>query len=143
MKNSIWELINPNLNFFVSIILLDIVPFQPCCVQNYSIRCLSRDARLWGTLYLFFTMIYPNNGSRPNSQWPDVPQAVDAQSDPIRIDRWFHNPSHEYPEGIPVISKLYHSRNLLQGATIGAAGNEKGIARGDCGTGKTSSAIGE
>jgi hypothetical protein len=45
-------LINPNLNFFVSVILLDLALSQSYCVQNYSIRCLSRDARrFWDTVY--------------------------------------------------------------------------------------------
>jgi hypothetical protein len=70
-----------------------------------------RCSRLWGTLYLFSTIRYPRNGSQPNLWRPDVPQVVDPQSDRIRIDQGFHNPSHEYPEDITVISQLEHSQN--------------------------------
>jgi hypothetical protein len=50
MKNSTWELVDPNLNIF-SVILLDIVPSQPFPAQNYSTRCLSWDSHgFWDTL---------------------------------------------------------------------------------------------
>jgi hypothetical protein len=52
MKNSIWQLIDPNLNIFVSVTILNTVPSRPHCAQNYLIRCLSRDAHsFWDILY--------------------------------------------------------------------------------------------
>jgi hypothetical protein len=47
-----WGLIDPDLDIFVSVMLLDIVPDQHHCVQNHSIKYLSRDAHgFWDTVY--------------------------------------------------------------------------------------------
>jgi hypothetical protein len=65
-----WELMDPNLEFFVFVILLDIIPSQPHCVQNYPIRYLSRDAHgFWDTLHNRFLLLPQDPGPGPNF-WP-------------------------------------------------------------------------
>jgi hypothetical protein len=51
IKNSIWRLMDPNLNIFAFAILFDIIPSQPSSGQNYSMKCLSGHVHgLWDTL---------------------------------------------------------------------------------------------